>query len=101
MEQQSQIKLMKQITDLKQGDKIYDIDFRKVKWYTYFCVHPHTKNYHILIDACEEPIRIYKDKLEIILSQCFNSYNDALLTLANRMEEDSARIKKEIEQKTK
>ena len=89
---------MKQITDLKQGDKIYDIDFRQVKWYTYFSVHPNNPNYHILINAGQEPIRIYGPKLQMILDQDFNSYDNALLTLADRMEEDAARIKNKIKE---
>lgn len=80
---------MKTINELKQGDKIYDLDFRKIKWYTYFCVHPNNENYHILIDAGQEPIRIYKDRLEVILSQGFETYDNALLELANRLKEDS------------
>lgn len=92
---------MKQISDLKQGDKIYDLNFRDVRWYTYFCVHPHNENYHILIDACQEPIRIYKDKLEIILSQEFETYDDARLALANRMEEQANDIKINLAMKNK
>ena len=92
---------MKQISDLKQGDKIYDLNFRDVRWYTYFCVHPHNENYHILIDAGQEPIRIYKDKLEIILSQGFETYDDAKLALANRMEEQANDIKMNLVMKNK
>lgn len=92
---------MKQISDLKQGDKIYDLNFRDVRWYTYFCVHPHNENYHILIDACQEPIRIYKDKLEIILSQGFETYDDVRLALANRMEEQANDIKMNLAMKNK
>lgn len=89
---------MKQILDLKQGDKIYDLDFRQVKWYTYFCVHPHNEKYHILIDPAMEPIRIYGPKLQYILDQNFNSYSDAILALANKMEEDAVKIKNEIKE---
>jgi hypothetical protein len=87
---------MRKISDLKTGDKIYDIDFRSIKWYTYFCVHPHNKKYHILIDAGEEPVRIYEEKLETILSQGFKSREDALFELSDRLEASSKRIKQEL-----
>ena len=90
---------MKLIKDLKQGDKIYDIDFRKVRWYTYFCPHPHNENYHIIIDGGQEPIRIYGEKLQMILDQNFVSYDDALLELSNRMEESVKSIREDLKQK--
>ena len=87
---------MKQVSELNQGDKIYDLDFRQVKYYTYFCRHPYGENYHILIDPAMEPIRIYEPKLQMILDQGFNSYDDVLLALANKMEEQAKDIKIEI-----
>ena len=92
---------MKKVSDLKPGDKIYDLDYRQVKWYTYFCVHPRHSNYHILIDAAEEPIRVYEPKLQMILDQGFNSYDDVLLALANKMEEQARDIKTEIAMREK
>ena len=84
---------MKQVKDLKPGDIIYDLDFKQVKWYSYVCVHPHNKNYHIFVDEFEEPVRIYEPKLQDILNQGFKSYKDALLVLADRMEEQARKIK--------
>jgi hypothetical protein len=87
---------MKQLTGLKQGDKIYDIDFRQVKWYKFLCVHPTGQGkYYILIDASEEPIRIYGEKLQNILNQDFKTYQDAKLELANRLEESAKRLRAE------
>lgn len=87
---------MKQLSELKQGDKIYDINFREVKWYTYLCVHPTSQGkYHILIDAGEEPIRIYGEKLQTILDQDFKTYQEAKLGLADRLEETVSRLRKE------
>ena len=89
---------MKQLADLKQGDKIYDIDFRQVKWYKYLCVHPTGQGkYHILIDACEEPIRIYGEKLQTILNQDFKSYREAKLALADRLEESAKQLRQKNE----
>ena len=78
---------MKTIDELKQGMDIYDISFREVKHYKYLCIHPtcHGK-YHILIDRCEEPIRIYGKQLQSILDKNLNSYQDAKLALANKLE---------------
>lgn len=84
------------LEDLKTGDKIYDIDFHTVKWYTYLCVHPRGRGkYHILIDMCEEPFRIYGDKLQIILDKNFQSYQEAKLALASKYEEAAKRLREE------
>lgn len=88
---------IRQLKDLKQGDKIYDIDFRQVKWYTYLCIHPTGQgNYYILIDASEEPIRIYGKKLQTILNQGFENYEEAKLELANRLEESAKKLREKI-----
>jgi len=88
---------MKQVSELKQGDLIYDIDFRQVKRYKYLCVHPTGGGkYHILIDAGEEPIRIYDVKLQTILNQNLRTYEEAKLELANRLEEDVMRLRNNI-----
>lgn len=85
-----------EIKDLKQGDVIYDIDFRQVKWYKYLCIHPTGGGkYHILIDSCEEPLRIYGEKLQAILDQGFETHQQAKLELANRLEESAKRLRKE------
>ncbi len=77
-----------ELKDLKAGQKIYDMDNQSVKWYTYLCVHP-TGNgaYHILIDACEDPFRIYGTKLKAILDKNLNSYKEAQLALADKLEQ--------------
>ena len=52
---------MKQISELKQGDKFYDVLFKQVKSYRYLCIHPTGRSkYHILIDAAEEYILMNK-----------------------------------------
>lgn len=87
---------MKQIIDLKPGDKIYDIDSKQVKWYKYLCVHPTGRGkYHILIDSCEEPFRIYDEKLQTILNQDLNTYQEAKLALANSLEESAKLLREE------
>lgn len=83
-------------TDLKQGDKIYDVDFRQVRWYKYLCVHPTGQGkYHILIDSCEDPIRIYDEKLQSILDKNLNTYQEAKIHLAEMLEESAKRLRKE------
>lgn len=87
---------MKQLTDLKQGDKIYYVDDRQVKCNTYLCLHPTGQGkYHILIDSCEEPIRVYGEKLQIILNQDLKTYQEAKLELARRLEESAKRLREE------
>ena len=87
---------MKQISELKQGDKFYDIEFIQVKQYKYLCVHPTNKNYHILIDVNDEPIRIYGEKLQKILNKNLHSYQDAKNTLADELEEYAKRLRNEV-----
>ena len=79
---------MATISELKQGDKIYDIDDRNILRYTYLCVHPTGRGkYHILIDSHEEPIRIYETRLQEILSKNINNYSEGRLVLIKRLEE--------------
>ena len=88
---------MKQISELKQGDKFYDVLFKQVKWYQYLCVHPTGGGkYHILIGAAEEPIRIYEDRLQAILDKNLNTYEEASLALAQLLEEDVKALRKEV-----
>lgn len=77
---------MKQIEDLTNGDKIYDVNVFNIKWYRYLCIHPNSSSYHILIDMNEEPIRIYNKDLQTILNKNLNSYDDAKLLLAETFE---------------
>ena len=87
---------MKLLKDLKQGDVIYDVDFRHVRYYKYLCIHPTGRGmYHILINECEEPIRIYGEKLQNILNQDLKTYQDAKLELASRLEESAKRLRQE------
>ncbi len=88
--------MAKQISELKQGNKIYDIDYNSVKCYKFLCAHPtgHGK-YSILIDSCEEPLRIHNEKLQNILDQGFKTYQDAKIALAQRLEERATRLRKE------
>jgi hypothetical protein len=86
---------MKKTNQLKQGDKIYYVDFRSVKWYTYFCVHPNNKAYHIVIDGNEDTKKIYENKLQDLLDQNYKTYQEAKLGLANELEKDVARLRTE------
>ncbi len=86
---------MNKIEDLKQGDKFYDVSLTTVKWYRYLCVHPYGKNYHILIDMLENPIRMYYTELQAILDKNLNTYDDARLHLADNLEEKANRLRKD------
>lgn len=85
---------MKEISDLKQGDVIYTIDSSQVRYYKYLCVHPTGGgNYHILIDACQEPVRVYRDRLENMVGQNLNTYQEAKLALADQFERFANRLR--------
>ncbi len=79
---------MTTILKLKQGDKIYDVDDRMILKYTYLCVHPTGRGkYHILINSCEEPIRIYETRLQEILNKNINNYSEGRIALIKRLEQ--------------
>lgn len=88
--------MSKEIKDLKQGDEIYNISFREIKRYRYFCVHPNNSKYHILLNTNEEPIRMYHDNLESILSLNLDTHEKALRALVIFLEKDVEYIKKEL-----
>ncbi|MEQ1733646.1 MAG: hypothetical protein ABL940_08235 [Bacteroidia bacterium] len=89
--------MSKLITELKQGDKIYDVDYRQVRWYKYHCIHPiGSGNYHILIDECEQPIRVYKEILQAILDKNLKTRKEAKLVLANKFEATAKRLREEL-----
>ena len=69
---------MKKLEELTQGDSIFDIKNYRVTRYKYLCVHPTGGGkYHILIDMCQEPIRIYGENLQRILNQDLNTRKEA------------------------
>jgi hypothetical protein len=85
---------MKQLTDLKQGDIIYDVRFSEIIKYKYLCVHPTGQgHYHILINSYEEPIRIYDMRLQGILNKDLKTYEEAKLKLADLLEERAKRLR--------
>lgn len=84
------------ISELQPKSKIYDIDYRKVRHYKYVCVHPLNPRYHILLDECEDPFKIFDEKLQLILDQGFESYESAKLELANRLEQDVISIRSSV-----
>lgn len=78
---------MKTTKELKPGEVIFDIDDYQVTRYKYLCVHPTgDEKYHILINMCEEPFRIYEENLQRILDMDLNTYAEAALELAARLE---------------
>lgn len=85
----------KTLETIAAGDKIYYVQGFKVFRYDYLCVHPKSENYHILIDACEEPVRVYKDKLELMLSQKLVKRQDANNLLLSNFHRKIAEINQE------
>ena len=84
---------MKTVDQLIKEDKIFNFENYQVVWYTYLCVHPHNKEYHILMNSCEEPIRVYAPNLQKILDKKLNSYLEAELALANHLEEKAKSLR--------
>ena len=84
------------ISELKLNSKIYDIDYRKVRIYKYLCVHPSWPRYHILMDECENPFKIFDEKLQNILDQGFESFESTRLEVANRLEQDIISIRSSV-----
>jgi DNA-directed RNA polymerase subunit L len=74
--------------------KIYDISNTQVKWYRYLCVHPNAKNYHILIDMNEDPIRMYSQNLQLVLDKGLRTYDEAKLALADELERKAGFLRK-------
>lgn len=83
------------VEKLKSLDKIYGVQHRHIVWYTYVCVHPKNKKYHILLDKSENPVRMYEVQLETLLSKNIKSYEEAKRELINRLEEYIQSIKGE------
>ena len=78
---------MKTTKELNPGEVIFNIDDYRVTRYKYLCVHPTGEGkYHILINMCEEPFRIYEKNLQRILDMNLNTYEEAALELAARLE---------------
>lgn len=57
------IQSFEDIENLKTGDKLVEIVNGVVTYYKFLCLHPTNKNYVILLDACEEPVRFYFQRL--------------------------------------
>lgn len=51
------------IAKLKVNDKIYLFDKGEVKQYKFLTIHPNNNKYIIVLDMCEEPVRLYKFRL--------------------------------------
>lgn len=76
------------ISELKQGDKIYDVVKHNIIRYTYLCIHPTGRGeYHILIDSYEEPGRMHKKRLQAILDKNILSNNEARLYAIKELKE--------------
>lgn len=79
---------MKDISDLKPGDKVRDVNFRTTEWYEYLCVHPNHKSYRTLLKGGSDPIKMHEDKLKFILDQGLETEEDAARLLINKMKGD-------------
>lgn len=84
------------VADLKQGDKLYDTQDRRVRFYTYLCVQPKGKGaYHILIDENEKPFRVHREELEKICNKNLTSYQEAKMALAAELEAIAKELREE------
>lgn len=78
---------MKQVSELKQGDEIYNNAAMSVERFRYLCVHPGSKEYSVLINGwTQEPLRMYNPHLQEILNKNLNTYDEARLALADQLE---------------
>jgi hypothetical protein len=85
---------MKHVSELKQGDKIYDIDSWQIKWYKYLCVHPTGQGkYHILIGPNQDPVRISGATLQAILNRNLQTCQEAEIALADRLEKYAKQLR--------
>ena len=86
------------ISDLKQGDDLYWVTSFEVWRYKYLCVHPTGGGkYHILINALtQEPVRMYESRLQGILNQGHETYDNARMDLAKQLEEHAAFIRNQL-----
>lgn len=87
---------MKNINELKQGEKIYFVESYKVNWMAYLCIHPNNKEYHILINQCQDPVRYYDEHLQRLLDQNLKSYDEARFKLAEILEEKARSYREKI-----
>ena len=79
---------MKQITELKKDDKLYDTGNLQVRSYVYLCVHPTGKGkYHILINENQDPERWHENRLQACLDKNLTSYKEARLRLIGVLKE--------------
>ena len=87
---------MKQVSDLKQGDKIYYLLGEEVAWCTYLCVHPLItwENFYIVIDPCFDPIKISHKRLQELLDQNIKDEEEANLKLAEKLEGEARELRK-------
>lgn len=58
-----QILLYEDIKNLKIGEPLYELVRGEVRYYRFLCFHPRNENYVILLNHCEEPVRVYKDSI--------------------------------------
>lgn len=90
---------------LQKGDRIWSIKNGELYYYDYLMPHPKNPLYHLLIDPCAEPIRIWHETLrqywpskEAALIDCIEYHEEKLSSLKARlqklkMDADSNQVK--------
>lgn len=51
------------IKKLKIDERLIECSSGKVNYYRFLCFHPRNSNYVILLNCCEEPVRVYYKNL--------------------------------------
>lgn len=51
------------IENLKIDERLIECSLGKVNYYRFLCFHPRNSNYVILLNCCEEPVRVYYKNL--------------------------------------
>lgn len=91
------------IEDLKQGDKFFEVSTvgKQVRRFEYFTEMP-VKNaeisgkYFIFIDELYQPKRLYKTDVERLLEKNIRTYDEALLVVRQRLQDDLDFVNKQL-----
>lgn len=85
------------VEELKPGDKIYFVEDKNfsVHSYVYHSVHPHNKNYHILIDDNQKPVSKFEPDVQKLIRKGFRSLKEANAALIECMKLHIALLQEE------
>lgn len=83
------------IKKLKTDERLVECSSGKVSYYRFLCFHPRNPNYVILLDCCEEPVRVYCKNL---IDRFFTDYtrHDILIYCRDYASEKIKKIEQEL-----